>query len=149
MQAISSKWYKSVSPLDARSSGCEQWVFIKILQTLERKKNNNIEGEEEAGQRMVQWEDNSQNRTFVVVCLGNHSRNSSFFYVSSLKNVFIFALQQRQQRESEPALKHSSKSTVLTMITPYYSCSFVYFLQLCAVAVPQPMRFYRCVVIAS
>ena len=97
---MSSKWYKSVSPLDARSSGCEQWVSIKILQTLERKKNNNIEGEEEAGQRMVQWEDNSQNRTFVVVCLGNHSRNSSVFLCFKLKKCIYLFIANKDSREN-------------------------------------------------
>ena len=86
---------------------------------------------------MVQWEDNSQNITFVVVCLGNHSRNSSVFFMFQAKKMYLsLHCKQRQQRESKPALNHSPKSTVLTMITPYYSCSFVYFVQLCAVAVP-------------
>ena len=60
------------------------------LKNEKKQKNNNKEGEEEAGQRMMQWEANSQNRTFVVVCLGNHSRNSSGFLCFKLKKKCIY-----------------------------------------------------------
>ena len=58
---------------------------------------------------MMRWEANSQNRTFVVVCLGNHSRNS--FYVSSLKKCIYLCIANKDSRENvicEPALNLST-----------------------------------------